>query len=165
MPLVYPLLVIDIESSGLDEKCYPIEIAIARRQTPDDSIELFETLIKPTDTWSSEHPWMMSAQQVHGISKDELAQAPDVHEVVNSLKQWLGKNTKLISDNPFYDHRWLAMLFDAAQAKLMPWVMWPDHLDREAFHQHGSKVAHRAGEDATAILKRLEAEYKKEQNP
>lgn len=164
MKLGYPLLVVDIESSGLDPECYPIEIGVARRTTPAADIELFETLIKPTTIWSNDHPWMMRAQHVHGIGKDKLAHAPQVFDVVKSLTNWLGREKTLISDNPFYDQRWLTMLFKAAEAESVPWVMWPDHIDREAFHQHGTKVSHRAGEDAVSILQRLEATLKKEQD-
>lgn len=164
---VYPLLVIDIESTGLDPACYPIEIAIARRLEPGADIQLFETLIKPTATWSNNHPWLMTAQRVHGISKNDLGNAPNVFDIVKSILAWLGNDTVLISDNPFYDQRWLQMLFDAANSgALVPLVMWPDELDRDLFHKHGNPVAHRAGEDAIAILKDFEA-FKpvKEQSP
>ena len=164
MKLKYPLLVIDIESSGLDPACYPIEIGLARRITPTAEIELFETLVRPTTAWANDHPWMMTAQRVHGISKNDLNNAPDVSKVVNALMNWIGKDRAIISDNPFFDQRWLTMLFEAADAKFIPYLMWPDHIDREAFHQHTSKVAHRAGEDAVSILQRLEAILTKEQD-
>lgn len=162
MSLKYPLLVIDIEASGLEPDCYPIELGIARRQNPKADIELLETLIKPTDIWSNNHPWDVNAQKIHGIWKHELDKAPDVFCVMESVIKWLGKDVTLISDNPFYDQRWMLLLSQATQSKFMPQIIWPSHLDRIKFHQHNSNVAHRAGKDAISILHRLETASTKE---
>lgn len=98
---------IDLEASGFGKGSYPIEVAYA---LADKSIVSY--LIRPQPDWQH---WCMEAQEIHGISKEQLmAEGQHVVEVATTLNQKL-EGLTLYSDAWGFDSPWLARLFDAAK--------------------------------------------------
>ena len=99
--------IIDVEASGFGRGSYPIEVGFAR---PDGSVA--SQLIKPEPDWTH---WNAEAEQVHGISRQELmAQGRSAREVAVWLNQELEGQT-VFSDSWGFDSSWLALLFYHAQ--------------------------------------------------
>ncbi len=99
--------IIDVEASGFGRGSYPIEVGFAR---PDGSVA--SQLIKPEPDWTH---WNAEAEQVHGISRQELmTQGRSAREVAVWLNQELEGQT-VFSDSWGFDSSWLALLFYHAQ--------------------------------------------------
>ena len=103
---------LDIESSGLNEQSYPIEIAWFR-----PSHNLSDTfLIKPAENWDY---WdEVSEFNYHGISQSELAeQGIDVHSASRRLNGALS-GINVTVDSYVFDTFWLQRLFDASNTEM-----------------------------------------------
>ena len=100
----------DFEANGLDG--FPVEIGFA---FVDDrnSIVSGSWLIKPEAQWEIANSWDAGAQEIHGISHDQLmSEGLSAIHVAQCLNQSLA-GRDLYSDSPF-DQKWMAQLFDAA---------------------------------------------------
>jgi hypothetical protein len=97
---------IDFEASSLDLiSSYPIEAGLCL-----DGKYLHSWLIKPCETWLD---WSESAEQIHGIERDELTQnGEDVVTVARALNRLLPK--QVFCDAFTFDSFWLHRLFHAA---------------------------------------------------
>ncbi|SEI50438.1 hypothetical protein SAMN05421831_10360 [Allopseudospirillum japonicum] len=95
--------IIDVEASGFGRGSYPIEIGIAR---PDGSLAAW--LIRPEPDWQH---WDPSAQEIHGISRNQLVQEGlPVAQVADALNEELRGQT-VYSDSWGFDSSWIALLF------------------------------------------------------
>lgn len=98
--------IIDIESSGLSSKSYPIEVGITLSNG-----DTYSTLIRPCDGWEY---WDESAAELHGISKEELIEkGKPIDEVCREINE-LCKGRVLYSDGWTYDSSWMNTLFGFA---------------------------------------------------
>jgi DNA polymerase III epsilon subunit-like protein len=96
---------IDVEASGFGSASYPIEVGCV---FPDGAG--YCSLIKPEPDWLH---WDDSAEKVHGITREILAQhgrAP--HHVATELNAKLS-GKRVITDAWYHDYNWIHRLFDA----------------------------------------------------
>jgi hypothetical protein len=99
-------IVIDVEASGFGRGSYPIEVGMA---LADGSRHCY--LVTPTDDWTA---WDDTAEAVHGISRQLLAEfGRPVEEVASELNALLRGRT-VYTDAWSFDMSWLGKLFDAA---------------------------------------------------
>ena len=101
-------VVIDVEASGLNvEQSYPIQIGWCRYPGILNR-DHAEYLIHPVPQWRY---WCHEAEQIHGISRQELElEGFSVEEVCNALNEAL-EGQEVISDGYLYDRLWLSRLF------------------------------------------------------
>ena len=142
-----PSFFIDFEASGIAPDSYPIEVAVVSSENS------FSSLIKPVRYWTH---WSFDAEDMHGLSQDQLHQQGDTPDAVARYMNKLFSGQVLCSDSP-QDGFWLDVLFEAAD--LMPTF---ELKPLEAFV--GRKAAddiyrllpttkrHRALNDATALM-------------
>ncbi|MEG0869223.1 MAG: hypothetical protein RSG77_19585 [Hafnia sp.] len=136
---------IDIESSGLGDGSYPIEVGVAM---PDGN---FEMLIQPVEKWTY---WNSKSQKVHGISRNDLKKHGRPAAEVAAKMNELFKGKVLWCDSKF-DVWWSTLLFDATgieqefqvkrMDKSLPQELWERLLVELPI---GEQVKHRALEDA-----------------
>lgn len=99
---------LDIEASGFGARSYPIEVGVV---LADGST--YCTLISPEPDWTH---WDESAEQIHGITREILAQhGKPVTEVVEALNSRL-RGMTVYTDSWYHDYNWLSRLFDAADS-------------------------------------------------
>ncbi|MCW8090430.1 3'-5' exonuclease [Alteromonas sp. ASW11-130] len=98
--------ILDIEASGFGAHSYPIEIGVVTGEG-----EKYCSLIKPFSEW---HHWDEAAEEVHGISRDELLlHGQQGREVCLMLNRLLMGQT-VYSDGWAVDYSWLRKLFAAS---------------------------------------------------
>lgn len=146
--------IIDIEASGFGSYSYPIEVGVVNYKG-----ERYCALIKPEPEWNH---WCDKAEQVHGISRELLAQhGKSPREVCAELNDFL-QESMAFSDAWIHDNPWLTRLFFAArmnrsfhlspieyiacEAQLMLWDKTKIHLQQEL-----GIARHRASGDAYLI--------------
>lgn len=138
--------VLDIESSGLQPRGYPIEIAWVHpvRQQWDSF------LIQPAPRWTH---WCLHAENQHGIERDELEHGGIcVKTAARRLNERLAGQT-VVCDGFAYDRFWLHRLYEAAEMEcsfvLAPMPMLPVPQDN----------VHRALGDAHALYQAWLAQH------
>lgn len=99
-----PTHFIDFEASGIAPDSYPIEVAVV---FPGGE---YQALIKPASYW--EH-WSYDAQDMHGLSREQLASEGQSPLAVAQEMNHLFDGKTLCSDNPA-DCFWLDVLYEAA---------------------------------------------------
>ena len=98
--------IIDLEASGFGAGSYPIEVGVV---LADRTTHCF--LIRPDAEWTH---WNKQAEQVHGISREELLQyGRPIREVATCLNGLLDRQI-IYTDAWGVDSSWLAKLYDAA---------------------------------------------------
>jgi len=98
---------IDVEASGFGFASYPIEVGCV---FPDGVG--YCSLIKPELDWLH---WDVSAEKVHGISREELFQhGRTSHKVAMELNAKLS-GQRVVTDAWYHDFNWIQRLFDAAE--------------------------------------------------
>lgn len=95
--------IIDVEASGFGPDSYPIEVGVA---LPDG--QRFCKLIKPYALWKF---WDVKAQDIHGISYQELLEYGEEPIAVCLALNEFAKGLTLYSDAWVVDHPWLVKLF------------------------------------------------------
>ena len=98
---------LDVEASGLGDRCYPIEVGIVR------AVDLsgWSALIRPAWSWRRNGRWEANAEALHGISQAEIeAEGWDVVELARVLNEKLA-GMAVFSDAADFDGHWLEMLF------------------------------------------------------
>jgi hypothetical protein len=122
---------------------------------------LYVWLIKPHEDWTH---WQDSAQQIHGISREQLQQdGQSLREVADELNELLAGRT-VYSDGWGVDRGWLALLFyDAGVLQGFKLDAIYSLLDEDELEQWGANretvlgitgfIPHRAGTDALIIQK------------
>ena len=102
--------ILDIEASGFGNESYPIEVGVVL-----NTGQKYCALIKPADNWTY---WDQKAEQVHGLSLDDLrTYGKSIHTVASELNKFLESKT-VYSDGWVVDKPWLFRLF--YQAGLEP---------------------------------------------
>ena len=149
-----PPTIIDVEASGFGAQSYPVEVGVIRADG-----ERFCSLIKPADDW---HHWDEQAQQLHGISRDDLyTYGQAATEVCQKLNDFINTPT-VYCDGWVVDYPWLIKLFDAAGVSMNFRVSSLDFLLKERQMDVWDKVKeellaqfndrrHRASSDAELI--------------
>ncbi len=89
-----PFLILDTETTGLDNLAEAVEIAIINQ----DGDEIFQSLVKPLNPISS------GAMRIHGITQKKVANAPSFNEIYLPLKKVLESKPILIY-NAGFDQR------------------------------------------------------------
>jgi hypothetical protein len=94
---------IDFEASSLsEENSYPISLGIVHQG------KAYYWLIKPKNTWID---WDANAEKTHNISRRHLtANGIESNQVTKEIRQLLGTESILYSDNPFWEKLWLSRL-------------------------------------------------------
>lgn len=108
------LVFADIEASGLQYLSYPIEVGWA--WVEEDHIEARSILVRPIQEWLSwETGWNEEAEQLHGISRDQLlATGVDPAEACELLNRELRAAEIAFDTGPAaHDARWLSILYKA----------------------------------------------------
>jgi hypothetical protein len=153
---VYPCF-IDFEASGLGISTYPIEVGWSM---PDGTVRSF--LIRPLPSWNY---WDERAQEVHGISREELlADGTSAAEICAMLCCDL-EGREVYADGGLFDREWLGQLLEAGGCKNptfrfcgccpelffadMPFQK-KDELQEEAWEIAGQR--HRAGNDVRWLV-------------
>ncbi|MBK3485108.1 hypothetical protein AB4P95_07610 [Pseudomonas sp. A1437] len=103
-----PTFFLDFEASRIAPDSYPIEVAVVSCEVS------FSSLIKPARYWMH---WSYDAQDMHGISQDQLRREGDTPDAVARNMNKLFSGQMLCSDSP-QDSFWFDVLFEAAD--LMP---------------------------------------------
>lgn len=98
--------IIDLEASGFGRGSYPIEVGFALE---DRQIHSF--LIKPAADWTH---WSDEAQQIHGISRQQLEEEGQTPREVALQMNELLRDKTLYSDAWSFDSSWVGRLFDEA---------------------------------------------------
>ena len=154
--LVETPIILDIEASGFGSGSYPIEIGVAM---PDG--QLYVWLVKRHEDWTH---WQDSAEQIHGISREQLQRdGQPLREVADELNELLAGKT-VFSDGWGVDRGWLALLFhDAGVLQGFKLDAIYGLLDEDELEQWGTNrekvlaitgfIPHRAGTDALIIQK------------
>ncbi len=166
--LHHPPTILDIEASGFGAQSYPIEIGVVRA----DGVR-FCRLIKPFSDWQH---WDVSAEALHGISREELEQyGADPVSVCHDLNQFLGSSTAY-SDGWVVDQPWLIKLYAAAGVQMSFRLSALEYLlnEHQMTHWHDVKqqlhtavndTRHRASADAELIQKTFLTTRKGYNNP
>ena len=145
---------LDIEASGIHPGSYPIEIGVILSNG-----DSYCSLIKPAPSWTH---WDNDAQQIHGISQDQLLHnGKSPTEVAGNLNDIL-ERTKVFSDCWVLDQPWLIKLFQQAALQQtftlldMMHIMSEEHYGR--LNDTKQKIAlelsierHRASNDARIL--------------
>lgn len=94
------MIVIDLEASAL-ENGFPVSIGIVAGDG-----RMFYSVIKPHEQWSTGYRWSHQAEQIHGFSRDYLAQnGRDAAAVVANIRELFG-DAEFTSDAPWHDASW-----------------------------------------------------------
>ncbi|MFC3676227.1 hypothetical protein [Ferrovibrio xuzhouensis] len=112
------LVFADIETSGLQYLSFPIEFGWAWIEN--DHVEARSILIKPTDEWMSwESGWSEEAEQVHGISLEQLLMTGvEPSDACEMLNRELREAEIAFDTGPSaHDARWLSILYKAASVE------------------------------------------------
>lgn len=104
--MITPPIILDLEASGFGKGSYPIEVGLAM-----DDGHLESHLIQPFEHWTH---WQDSAEAVHGISREQLAEhGREGRFITDELNRLLQGHT-VYSDGWGVDRSWLALLFHEA---------------------------------------------------
>jgi len=107
------IVFIDVEASGLGDRCYPIEVGFVRFS----DLSGWSALIHPTTGWINSGRWEAKAESLHGITPGMLmAEGLDATAVAETLNREL-HGIRPFSDAPDFDGHWLGLLFSASWKK------------------------------------------------
>ncbi|MDO5614129.1 MAG: hypothetical protein Q4G14_12940 [Paracoccus sp. (in: a-proteobacteria)] len=155
------IAVIDFEASSLDG--WPVEVGLA--WCDGGQVRVWSSLIRPEPDWDMAL-WDMQAEEIHGITRAQLDDAPDVAQVAAALMGHIGARG-LVSDAPGFDQFWLDQLLRAAGAGATPRIEdfhlhAFEHFDRDLARWRQMQddleqgdIRHRAGADAERLLRAL----------
>lgn len=117
--MLHHVMCIDFEASGLATNCYPIEIALADVETK----KVSTWLIQPTPEWLRHGLWTIEAEEIHGLSLDYLcANGIPAAEITKQIT-YACDSCQVLSDNPFYDNKWLNDLYTSTGADCPPMIL------------------------------------------
>lgn len=155
--------VLDVEASGFGSASYPIEVGVALIIGTAVPIRLWDTLIRPPLEWSASGLWSAQSAEVHGISRDDVAEGMSVADVCDRLNTLL-HGAIVVTDAPSYDRDWLERLYVAAGKKqtfiLHDFDLLSANLNHDEYRQFvylldRSSPPHRAGADALRLASAL----------
>lgn len=161
--LPWPLIVIDFEASALGMRSFPIEVGLAIWSTFDSQIEVWSTLIRPTDGWLAGGIWKREAEAIHGLRPEDLAHGIPPAEVMEKLNE-LVSGAPCWCDGAAQDDYWLGTLAHAAGThpnfKLRDWdalggALSPEGYRRMVEWMERHSAPHRAGADAERLIRAI----------
>ena len=152
------VLIIDLEASGLGPGSWPIEVGLAWVEA--GAVRTWSSLIRPEPGWDPE-AWDPVAEEIHGITREELASAPTAWSVATDLLSRVAGRS-VFSDAPEYDGRWVRRLLDAQPAPAGLRLLDFDQAVGAICGERGAdwayerlertRTPHRAGPDAERML-------------
>ena len=111
MVLSYTPAILDIEASGFGKGSFPIEIGVAA-----ETSVIYSWLVKPEHDWVH---WQQEAEQLHGISRQQLMDEGEPAVVIASQLNELFEGQTLYSDGWGFDSGWLSLLFYVAGKNML----------------------------------------------
>lgn len=153
------LKTLDIESSGLDDESYPIQIGYTYEV--DDEVKTIEFFIKPADHWNN---WDQEAEDyIHHIPRSVLKTGLSIKDACLKLNKDLGKS-QVIVDSKDYDLFWLNKLYNETNLKMSfsiinieDYLLKSHNVSNDYYEDTREKYefSHSAGEDSIVIHKIL----------
>ena len=148
---------VDFEASSLAPDSWPIEVGLS--WISDGQVETWSSLIRPHGLWSRD-AWHEESEEVHGISLEDLSDAPFAADVAQEfLKRCEGFH--LVSDAPRFDRFWMKQLLDVIDAEPLPRISDLDAVVAKLFEEQRLRafwnvmdravMPHRAGPDSAAM--------------
>jgi len=117
--MLHNIICIDFEASGLAANCYPIEVTFTEVETQ----KIHVWLIKPAPEWLIHGLWMHDAEEIHGLSLDYVREnGVPATEIAEQITRACS-NCQVLSDNPFYDNKWLNDLYRVSGAGFPPVIL------------------------------------------
>jgi hypothetical protein len=161
--LPWPLIVLDFEASALGMRSFPIEVGLAIWPSLRSKINVWSTLIKPTEGWLAKGVWKAEAEAIHGLSSADLADGMHPAEVMAKLNE-LVSGTPCWCDGGSQEDYWLGTLGYAAGAlptfKLRDWDALGGALSKDGYRRmvewmEHHPAPHRAGADAERLMRAI----------
>lgn len=151
---------LDFEASSLSPQSWPIEAGAAWLDEKGNACS-WSSLIRPAPAWPRSD-WADAAENVHGISQQELDHAPEAGRAAQELAGLLAGRTP-VADAPVSDQRWLERLFAVRPGLDVPLIRDFNDVADEAFdglvldrlYEKLSRQPrpHRAGPDALRMAR------------
>ncbi len=125
---------LDIESSGLHVGSFPVEYASC-----DLNFNSSSFLIKPLSVYDAKMNWSLAAQNLHGLSIEELEDSGfEASNAAEQIARDLVLAPIILSDNPDHDTVWLSKLDGRlGQLAIMPVNLFLPKLQEDALVRHG----------------------------
>ncbi|WP_146002670.1 hypothetical protein [Telmatospirillum siberiense] len=161
------IVFLDLEASGLGDRCFPIEIGFIRAH----DLSGWSALIRPADRWRKRGTWDHRAEALHGLDRETLeSDGQDVRDVARTLNDNLAGKA-VFSDAVEFDSHWLGMLFEETMERpafdlqsVDPLFRSPDlFADLPIMSQHPADTPlqkHRAKDDAMALALQFRQQIK-----
>lgn len=111
---------VDVESSGLGEGTFPVEIAVS-----DDALHVRSWIVRPAPGWVP-RDWQR-VEAIHGLSWEEVLDGTSVEIVAQELADAIGDRIA-VSDAVNYDGEWIYELYRSA-GRLVPFRI-ADYLEQ-----------------------------------
>ncbi len=108
------IVFLDIEASGLQPGCFPIEVGYVHAH----DLTARSVLVRPEVSWLEDGIWDEVAEELHGVSLDQLAREGESADSVAAMLNTALVGKAVFSDAPGFDRHWLEMLFAES-----PWSM------------------------------------------
>ena len=155
------LIVLDTETTGLDHKSEKLIEVAAVKLEGDTVVDTFTSMVRPNV------PIRHSSFQIHGITDEMVADAPEIEEVLPKLLEFMG-DLPFAAHNAVFDYsfineahkviyskRWKVRKIDTLEMYRSVFPDEPSHslssmLDRFGFDSH---VSHRALDDAQNLAR------------
>jgi len=155
------VIILDLEASGLGRDSWPIEVGLAWVEAGE--IKIWSSLIRPEPDWDVD-AWDPIAEDIHGISRDDLTSAPTAWVVAEQLRQHIA-GRPVFSDAPDHDLKWMRRLLDAQPGPGSIQVLDFDLAVGAVCGERGadwayerlerSRTPHRAGPDAARMVEAI----------
>lgn len=164
--LPWPLFTLDFEASSLNAGTYPIEVGVCRWGGPDQPMEGWSTLIRPTASWIERGAWSTRSALIHGIRREDLEKGVEPEEALARLNSIIGFRGRAFVDGGEHDAHWLNMLIDASSDgaifSLANFIRLSLHLDddqqaRLDRYLELTPTPHRALDDSRRLMRSLAA--------
>ncbi|UOK73525.1 3'-5' exonuclease [Ancylobacter polymorphus] len=153
---------IDLEASSVTPHSTPIEVAVAIWPGPSHPIEVWSSLIRPTQEWVLLGDWDDGSADLHGIAQAELQKGVPVETAAPCLNTLAAPSA--FSDAASLDSHWIDKLFAAAgisrRFEILPFDLALAELEAAQWYRQRRFVErnaprHRAADDATRLLRAL----------
>lgn len=155
--LRWPLLSIDFEASALGRGSYPVEIGMALWRGPAAAVEVWSSLVSPTEDWMRKGLRMDTSDAIHGIDRKLILAAPNAASALSRANAFAGVGAIAFCDGGGHDAYWLTRLQEAAgfaatfemgRMAMLRGTLSEGQRDRFDGFRPDQEVAHRAGPDA-----------------
>jgi hypothetical protein len=154
-------ITLDFQASGLSELTYPFGIGLAKCRA-DRCIEVWSTLISPTEERLRHRLWNPSSEQIHGLTRADLIGQNTPAQALAAARVFAA-GAVLYCDGGEHDIRWFRHLAHAA-ATPADFLLTdredlfrdlPDLLARSLRWRAEQSSPHRGGADAIVLMKAI----------